>query len=256
MTLGEKIYTLRTERGMSQEAFGEMLGVSRQSVSKWETDQSVPELDKIVAISNVFTVSTDYLLKETAQRQSLPEMQRPVFHYEYRSRKTIKGVPLVHVNFGLRPVCAKGIIAIGNIATGVVAIGIAGVGVIALAPVAVGLLLALGALTVGGMAWGSLAIGIIAGGAVSFGIFSMGGLAVGQFSFGAMALGQQVAIGDVAYGNIALGFSEAHGTIFEEIRAADGSFDRQAMLAAIDANVAGYWNIFAGWMKWLIQVMV
>lgn len=42
MTLGEKIYNLRTEKGYSQETLGEKLGVSRQSVSKWETDQSMP----------------------------------------------------------------------------------------------------------------------------------------------------------------------------------------------------------------------
>lgn len=63
MTLGEKIYRLRSEKGLSQEAFGESLGVSRQSVSKWETDQSQPELEKIVAISELFGVSTDYLLR-------------------------------------------------------------------------------------------------------------------------------------------------------------------------------------------------
>ena len=67
MTLGEKIYRLRAGEGLSQETFGERLGVSRQSVSKWETDQSVPELDKIVAISEIFGVSTDYLLKETEE---------------------------------------------------------------------------------------------------------------------------------------------------------------------------------------------
>ena len=69
MTLGEKIYKLRIKRGMSQEALGEVLGVSRQSVSKWETDQSLPELDKIVAISEIFAISTDYLLKETAKKR-------------------------------------------------------------------------------------------------------------------------------------------------------------------------------------------
>lgn len=44
MTLGEKIYVLRMKNGLSQEAFGEKLGVSRQSVSKWETDQSAMSL--------------------------------------------------------------------------------------------------------------------------------------------------------------------------------------------------------------------
>ena len=83
MTLGEKIYNLRTEKGFSQEALGEKLGVSRQSVSKWETDQSVPELDKIVAISEVFGVSTDYLLKEEEEAEELKDAA-------FSSKKSIK----------------------------------------------------------------------------------------------------------------------------------------------------------------------
>lgn len=274
MTLGEKIYRLRTERGMSQETLGDALGVSRQSVSKWETDQSVPELDKIVAISETFAVSTDYLLKETIDQQTMAVsgsidgirgdghnqgkqviVQRPSLCYEYKSKKTFMGLPLVHIHFGLKPVRAKGVIAIGNAAQGIIAIGIVGLGVITLAPIGVGLLLAIGVIAVGGMALGSLAVGVIAGGAVSVGVFTMGAVAVGQFSFGAFAMGQQIAIGDAAYGNIALGFSEAGGTIYEEIRAADGSFDYQAMLNAIDENVAGHWHIFVSWMKMIIRVM-
>lgn len=274
MTLGEKIYRLRTERGMSQEAFGDTLGVSRQSVSKWETDQSVPELDKIVAISEIFAVSTDYLLKETIEQQTATGsddrssnkendytqgkqviVQRPAFSYEYKSKKTFMGLPLMHIHFGLKPVRAKGVIAIGNAAQGIIAIGIVGLGVITLAPVGVGLLLAIGIIAVGGMALGSLAVGVVAGGAVSVGVFTMGAVAIGQFSFGAFAMGQQIAIGDAAYGNIALGLSEAGGTVYEEIRAADGSFDYQAMLNAIDANVAGHWHVFVSWMKMIIRVM-
>lgn len=109
MTLGEKIYRLRTEQGMSQENFGDMLGVSRQSVSKWETDQSVPELDKVVAISEMLGVSTDYLLKESVEGYQEQRMaqgrQQGSFHYEYKSKKTFMGMPLVHVNIGLR-LCA------------------------------------------------------------------------------------------------------------------------------------------------------
>ncbi len=272
MTLGEKIYRLRTERGMSQEAFGDMLGVSRQSVSKWETDQSQPELDKIIAISEMFAVSTDYLLKEKQPEESAANsyyegesgnvqtpliiVQKPSFHYEYKSKRTLMGLPLVHVNIGLKPVRAKGVIAIGNAAQGIIAIGIAGVGVITLAPVGVGLLLAIGCVVVGGVALGSLAVGVIAMGAVCCGIFTMGAVTIGQFSYGAFALGSQIAVGDVAHGNIALGFSEATGNIYEEVRAADGSFDYQAVIAAIDANVPGYWHIFTNWMKAIIRMMV
>ncbi|MDT3389911.1 MAG: helix-turn-helix domain-containing protein [bacterium] len=64
MILAEKIMDLRKKMGWSQEELAEQLGVSRQSVSKWESAQSLPDMDKIVKMSSVFTVSTDYLLKD------------------------------------------------------------------------------------------------------------------------------------------------------------------------------------------------
>lgn len=63
MAISEKILNLRKERGLSQEAFAEMLGVSRQSVSRWESGAAVPDIDKIILLSELFGVSTDYLLK-------------------------------------------------------------------------------------------------------------------------------------------------------------------------------------------------
>jgi len=62
MTLGNKIQELRMSRGMSQEQFGEMFDTTRQTVSKWELDQAIPDIRKIVAISRVFCVPTDDLL--------------------------------------------------------------------------------------------------------------------------------------------------------------------------------------------------
>ena len=64
MILAEKIVNLRKKMGWSQEELAEQLGVSRQSVSKWESEQSLPDMDKIVKMSTVFSVSTDYLLKD------------------------------------------------------------------------------------------------------------------------------------------------------------------------------------------------
>lgn len=66
MTLGERLVRLRNQRGMSQDALAEQLGVSRQSVSKWETDASVPELDKLLKLSDLFEVSLDELVKGKA----------------------------------------------------------------------------------------------------------------------------------------------------------------------------------------------
>ena len=62
MTLSEKITALRTGRKLSQGDVAERLDVSRQSVSKWETGQSVPELDKIVRLADLFGVSVDELV--------------------------------------------------------------------------------------------------------------------------------------------------------------------------------------------------
>lgn len=70
MTLGEKIQTLRKQAGLSQEALAEQVCVTRQTISKWELDQSTPELELLARLSDMFQVTTDYLIK--------PELVQPV----------------------------------------------------------------------------------------------------------------------------------------------------------------------------------
>ncbi|SFP55896.1 DNA-binding transcriptional regulator, XRE-family HTH domain [Oscillibacter sp. PC13] len=78
MKLSEKIYRLRKQSGLSQEQAAERLGVSRQAVSKWESGVSVPDADKLVAISRLFSVTTDYLLLEnTPENPPFPETSAP-----------------------------------------------------------------------------------------------------------------------------------------------------------------------------------
>ena len=62
MILADKIILLRKRKGWSQEELAEQLGVTRQSVSKWEGAQSVPDIQKIIQMSEIFGVTTDYLL--------------------------------------------------------------------------------------------------------------------------------------------------------------------------------------------------
>ena len=69
MILADKIITLRKKAGWSQEELASQLGVTRQSVSKWEGAQSVPDLDKVVQMSRLFGVSTDYLLKDELEEE-------------------------------------------------------------------------------------------------------------------------------------------------------------------------------------------
>lgn len=67
MQLSDNIIQFRKAMGLSQEQLAEHLGVSRQAISKWETGQSVPELEKIVALSRIFCISTDALLGNTPE---------------------------------------------------------------------------------------------------------------------------------------------------------------------------------------------
>ena len=67
MILADKIIDLRKKAGWSQEELADKLGVSRQSVSKWEGAQSIPDMNKILQLSDLFGVSTDYLLKDSME---------------------------------------------------------------------------------------------------------------------------------------------------------------------------------------------
>ena len=73
MNLGEKIYKLRKEKGLSQEALAEFVGTTRQAISKWENNQGYPETEKLLLLSNVFEVSIDFLLKDEKAESSADE---------------------------------------------------------------------------------------------------------------------------------------------------------------------------------------
>ena len=80
MTIGQRIAYKRKERGLSQEALGEQLNVSRQSIYKWESDAALPEIDKLIVLSKLFGVSVGWLLgveedtpKEDTQNPPPPE---------------------------------------------------------------------------------------------------------------------------------------------------------------------------------------
>ncbi len=93
MEFSEKLLTLRKAKNLTQEELAERLNVSRQSVSKWESGQAVPELDKIVAMSTVFDVTTDYLLKSSeiddlsVKTEMLEKQQEQMLAREQRQQK-------------------------------------------------------------------------------------------------------------------------------------------------------------------------
>ena len=75
MIFADKLLLLRKQKGLSQEQLAEMLEVSRQSISKWESQQALPEASKIISISNIFDVSIDQLLKDDLEIEGLKEVE-------------------------------------------------------------------------------------------------------------------------------------------------------------------------------------
>ena len=75
MNLGEKIYELRKRQNLSQEELGDKLNVSRQTISKWERNESTPDLDKIVPLCDLFNLSVDELLQVKKTDKSESEIQ-------------------------------------------------------------------------------------------------------------------------------------------------------------------------------------
>ena len=184
MEFRERLYQLRRQAGLSQEELANVLDLSRQAVQKWESGASRPDMDNLVALAGYFHVTLDYLVCGTEPApgpvQSAPAGCPRWYHYEYKSSRTLFGLPLVHINVGRGLHWARGIVAIGNVATGLVALGGFSAGLCAVGGISAGLL--------------SLA----AFGACAIGLLSVGVCAVGQFAAGISAYGNALAVGMAA----------------------------------------------------------
>ena len=255
MKFQDKIQKLRKEKGLSQEELAEMLQVSRQSVSKWESGQTYPETDKLVILSEIFGVTVDSLLKDgepEADREN--RVYEPYWTtrgrlYEYKSETYINGLPLVHINIGFGIKKAKGIIAIGNIATGLISIGLITTGLLSFGLIGIGLL-SFSLLAIGLLAIGSVSIGVISIGAIAFGIFTLGAVSIGFYSIGALAVASRVAIGDHAYAHIAVGRTVSGTFEFVDTSAARNfsSVSGQEVRHVILAEYPDTWN-------WIVNFM-
>lgn len=212
MTLGDKLTKLRKENNYTQEQLAEMLGVSRQAISKWESNISYPETEKLLKLGELYGCSMDYLLKDEA----LAFVPKPkAFVFEKMSKKSFHGLPLWHINIGYGRT-AKGIVAIGLSAKGVISFGLFSFGIISFGVFALGLL-AFGSAALGLLSVGAFSCGVIALGALSIGIVSIGALSVGLFSVGAMANGKYFALGDHASAMIAIGDTKAVGSVYRKL---------------------------------------
>ena len=258
MTLGEKLSKLRKEYNYTQEQLADILGVSRQSISKWESDIAYPETDKLVKMGKLFECSMDYLLNDgitekqsttPTEKESFWDMFKKQFH-ERKSEKMIFGMPLYHIGknahgffaVGLK---ARGVFSIGLMSRGIVSLGLLSMGVLSLGVLALGLI-SIGVFSLGLLAVGSIALGLFAAGAISVGLISFGALSVGCFSTGALAVGKYAAVGDHAYGMIAIGQSVAKGSVYSHIGDLTTA-DIPTVVEWLDANVPS-------WLEWAKEI--
>ena len=98
MIMADKIIEQRKKNGWSQEELAEKLNVSRQSVSKWEGAQSVPDLNKVIAMASIFGVSTDYLLKDDIEDTLLPQTGQIQDSASYTPEEPVRRVSLEEAN--------------------------------------------------------------------------------------------------------------------------------------------------------------
>lgn len=89
MTLGEKIQRLRKSQGLSQEGLAEKVSVTRQTISKWELNQSTPDLDSIARLSDLFGVSADYLIRKELTQPDAAQPQARRFHLTAKGRRSL-----------------------------------------------------------------------------------------------------------------------------------------------------------------------
>lgn len=263
MTFGEKLSRLRKEHNYTQEQLADIFGVSRQSISKWESDIAYPETDKLIKMGKLFECSVDYLLNEDINEKqgmtsdkSEDALNRIKKHFhERKSEKMVLGMPLYHIGrnaygFFALGFKAKGVFSIGLLSRGVFSLGLLSIGIISIGLLAVGLA-AIGTISIGLLAVGSMALGLFAAGAISVGIVSFGALSVGCFSSGALAIGKYIAIGDNAHAMIAIGETVAEGSVYQHIGDIS-SEDISLIVEWLDNNVPSWF----GWAKEIFKLYI
>lgn len=260
MTIGDKLSKLRKENNYTQEQLADALGVSRQAISKWESNIAYPETSKLIRISELFNCSLDYLLKDSqdSDRSNSADNETVFIRKHLRERKsekTLFGMPLWHIGKNAKGFIAvglnaKGVIAVGLMAKGIISLGALSFGVLSLGMLSLGLL-ALGMLAIGILSAGCFSAGMFSAGAISLGVVSLGAVAIGDFSVGALAVGKYFALGDNARAMIAIGDTQAVGSVFQkigELTAQDTAFVKDSLNTVIPS--------YLSWAKDIIQLFL
>lgn len=216
MEFYEILSELRKQNNLSQEDLANQLRISRQAVSKWETNQSLPDSKNLIELSKIFNVSVDELLGLRKPEERINEIRwkESDLFFDYQSKLKIGKIPLVHIRHrrGMFPFMlgrtslmqlgfiypqlgvAKGVIAIGDCAFGVFALGFFSLGIISLGMISLGIL-----------SLAMISFGLISLGLVSIGVLTLGLTTIGVYSFGLASVGARTAVGNAASAPFAIG---------------------------------------------------
>jgi len=269
MTTGDKIARLRRENNYTQEQFADVFGVSRQSISKWESGTAYPEVDKLIRMSELFGCTLDYLLKDEVDE---PFAARPAgssdsteandfIHFRYgrihdrTSKRKLWGMPLWQIAKNAHAVfavgrSARGVVAVGVKARGLVAVGMLSMGLVSVGIVSLGLI-SVGLVALGLLSCGCVAIGALAAGSVTLGVVAFGAVTCGDFAHGALAAGKYLAIGDRASAMIAIGQRQAEGSLFSCLGSMSAA-DKAEVCRLLDEIVPEYLT----WAKELVILIL
>ncbi len=110
--ISEKIYMLRKKNNLSQEELAEKIGVSRQAISKWESGTSLPEIEKLISLSEYFNVSIDYLVKEQAEDEQMEEKPKSADEIKPQNRATARRIGLVICVVGIACLILWGVVSV------------------------------------------------------------------------------------------------------------------------------------------------
>ena len=238
MTIGERLTNERKKLGLTQEDLGAKLNISRQAISKWESDISLPDAANLIKLSSLFSCSIDYILngtereeeKKTGTENGATKSFRPRIK-EKHSEKTLMGLPLWSIGIN-----SKGFFSLGFKSQGVFSLGFVSRGVCSL-----------GCFSMGGVSIGMASLGLF-----SLGSFSLGLLSLGAISVGAYSRGRWFSYGDNAKALVAIGKSKVAGdyTAFLPLKKGEGEY----LFSVLKENIPFYLKWTLGSIKHLFGI--
>ena len=264
MTIGERLTNERKKLGLTQEDLGAKLNISRQAISKWESDISLPDAASLIKLSSLFSCSIDYILngtereeeKKTGTENGATKSFRPRIK-EKHSEKTLMGLPLWSIGINSKGFFSLGFKSQGVFSLGFVSRGVCSLGCFSMGGVSIGMaslgLFSLGSFSLGLLSLGAISVGLIASlGAISIAPLSLGALSVGEVSVGAYSRGRWFSYGDNAKALVAIGKSKVAGdyTAFLPLKKGEGEY----LFSVLKENIPFYLKWTLGSIKHLFGI--